>query len=201
MIPRLLMGLLAILDTFLLFKITERRYGIAVALIASVLFAVMPMTWILRRVYLDTILIPFLLSSILFAVWIKRPNEDLRKSAPKSKYTVSDSSLALVSGIFLGLAIYTKAPAFTMMPLVGSLIFFNSQRRLRSLGYWFIPVILIPLLWPLYSVVAGQSDFWVEWVLWQTDRNRPLSISLTNFFQIDPVITLVGIAGFIWTGT
>ena len=45
------MGLLAILDTFLLFKITERRYGIAVALIASVLFAVMPMTWVLRRVY------------------------------------------------------------------------------------------------------------------------------------------------------
>ena len=154
MIPRLLMGLLAILDTFLLFKITERRYGIAVALISSVLFAVMPMTWILRRVYLDTILIPFLLSSILFAVWIKRPNEDLRKSAPKSKYTVSDSSLALVSGIFLGLAIYTKAPAFTMMPLVGSLIFLNSRKRLRSLGIWFIPVILIPLLWPLYSVVC-----------------------------------------------
>ena len=61
-------------------------------------------------------------------------------------------------------------------------------------------MILIPLLWPLYSVVAGQSDLWVEWVLWQTDRNKPLSISLTNFLQIDPVITLMGIAGFIWTG-
>lgn len=200
MLPRLLMGLLAILDTFLLFKITERRYGTAVALIASVLFAVMPMTWVLRRVYLDTILIPFLLTSILFAVGIRRPNENLRKSAPKSKYVVSDSTLVLLSGIFLGLAIYTKAPAFTMMPLVGSLIFLNSQKRLKSLGFWFIPVILIPLLWPLYSVAVGQSDLFVQWVLWQTERNRPLSISLTNFFQIDPVITIIGVAGFIWTG-
>ena len=45
-----------------------------------------------------------------------------------------------------------------------------------------------------------QSDLWFEWVIWQTGRNRPLSISLTNFAQIDPVITIIGIAGFIWTG-
>jgi Dolichyl-phosphate-mannose-protein mannosyltransferase len=200
LMPRLLMGLLAIVDTFLLFKVTERRYGTTVGLIASVLFAVMPMTWILRRVYLDTILMPFLLSSILFAILIRKPNENLKKSSPESKHKISHSILVLLSGIFLGLAIYTKAPAFTMMPLVGSLIFLNSQKRLRSLGFWFIPVILIPLLWPLYSVAVGQSDLWVQWVLWQTDRNRPLSISLTNFFQIDPVITIIGIAGFIWTG-
>jgi hypothetical protein len=56
-------------------------------------------------------------------------------------------------------------------------------------------VIILPLLWPLYSVVVGQSDLWVHWVLWQTERNRPLSISLTNFFQIDPLVLIIGIAG------
>lgn len=199
MIPRLIMGILAIIDTFLIFKITERRYGRTVAFIASVLFAVMPMTWILRRVYLDTILMPLMLSSVLFAAYVKTNAADTNTTG-KNKWNVGQGVLILASGIFLGLAIYTKAPAFTMMPLVGSLVFFNSNKRLKSLGIWFIPVILIPLLWPLYSVVAGQADLWVQWVLWQTERNRPLSVSLTNFFQIDPVITIIGIAGFIWTG-
>ena len=199
MVPRLLMGILAIVDTLLVFKIAERRYGMTIAIIASVLFAVMPMSWILRRVYLDTILMPLMLSSILFAVYLK-PKDILTKNAEETKRKIGQGTLILLSGIFLGLAIYTKVPVFVMMPLVGSLIFFNSKKRLKSLGIWLMPVILIPLLWPLYSVVAGQTDLWVEWVLWQTERNRPLSISLTNFFQIDPLITIIGIAGFIWTG-
>jgi hypothetical protein len=199
LVPRLFMGILAIIDTFLIFKIAERRYGMTVAFIASVLFAVMPMTWILRRVYLDTILMPFLLSSILFAIYL-RPNANITKTAEATKSKIGEEILILLSGIFLGLAIYTKAPVFTMMPLVGSLVFFNSKKRLKSLGIWLLPVILIPLLWPLYSVVAGQTDLWVYWVLWQTERNRPLSISLTNFLEIDPLITIIGIAGFIWTG-
>jgi len=199
LVPRLLVGILAIVDTLLVFKITERRYGMTVALIASVLFAVMPMTWILRRVYLDTLLMPFMLSSILFAIHIK-PSHKFTKTAEATKSAVSQGALILLSGIFLGLAIYTKVPAFTIMPLVGSLVFFNSQRRLKSLGIWFIPVILIPLLWPLYSVVAGQTDLWLEWVLWQTGRNRPASTWLTDFFEIDPLIVILGIIGFIWTG-
>ena len=198
LVPRLLMGILAIVDTLLIFKIAERRYGMTVALIASVLFAVMPMTWIFRRIYLDTLLMPFLLSSILFPLYLK-PKENVVKNV-ETKYMMSQSALILLSGIFLGLAIYTKIPAFTLMPLVGSLVFFSSKTRLKSLGIWLIPVILIPLLWPLYSVAAGQTDLWLEWVLWQADRNRPLSISLTGFFQIDPLITIVGIAGLIWTG-
>jgi hypothetical protein len=199
MVPRLIMGILAIVDTLLIFKITERRYGMTVAFIASVLFAVMPMTWILRRVYLDTILMPFLLSSILFAIYL-RPNDIITKTVEAAKCKIGQGTLILLSGIFLGLAIYTKAPGFTMMPLVGSLVFFNSKKRLKSLAIWLLPVILIPLLWPLYSVAVNQTDLWAYWVLWQTERNRPLSTSLTNFFQIDPLITIIGIAGLIWTG-
>src|SRR5438093_1750321 len=195
LVPRILMGLLAILDTFILYKIVERRYNTTIALITSILFAIMPMTWIFRRVYLDTILMPFLLSSILFAVYIKEFKDNDISLNSKSNYKISKDILILLSGIFLGLTIYTKFPAFTMVPLVGTLVFFNSGKSLRSVGMWFIPVIILPLLWPLYSVVVGQSDLWVHWVLWQTERNRPLSLSLTNFFQIDPLVTIIGIAG------
>jgi hypothetical protein len=198
LVPRILMGLLAILDTFILYKIAERRYNTTIALIASILFAIMPMTWIFRRVYLDTILVPFLLSSILFAVYIKGKDNDISLNS-KSKYKISKNVLILLSGIFLGLTIYTKVPAFTMIPLVGTLVFFNSGKSLRSVGIWFIPVIILPLLWPLYSVVAGQSDLWAHWVLWQTERgSRPLSKSLTHFFQIDPLVTTIGIAGIVF---
>ena len=219
LIPRLMMGILAVLDTFILFKIAERRYNTTIALITSLLFAIMPYTWIFRRVYLDTLLMPFLLSSILFAIYLKNTKISGKqvdskadyKSAiylkntkisgkqvdSKADYKLHKNILILLSGIFLGLAIYTKVPAFTMIPLVGTLVFFNTGKSLKRLGIWFIPVIIVPLLWPLYSVVAGQSDLWVEWVLWQTDRHKPLLISLTNLFQIDPIITIIGIAGMV----
>src|SRR5215207_1518787 len=69
LVPRILMGLLAVADTFLVYKIAERRYNRTVAFIAAILFAVIPITWILRRIFLDSLLLPFLLSSILFAFY------------------------------------------------------------------------------------------------------------------------------------
>ncbi len=187
LVPRILMGLLAIVDTFILFKIVERRYSIILALIAAIFFAIMPSTWLFRRVYLETILMPFLLSSILFALYLKEP-KNTNSLNPKSRYEISKYVLILLSGIFLGLAIYTKIPAFTMIPLVGTLVYFYSGKNVRSLGIWLIPVISIPLLWPLYSIVVGQTDLWAYWVLWQVERDRPLSISLANFFTIDPLL-------------
>jgi len=76
MVPRILMGLLAVADTFLIYKIAELRYrnNRTIAFIAAILFAVMPITWILRRILLDNLLLPFLLSSILFAVSLQGQN-------------------------------------------------------------------------------------------------------------------------------
>ena len=51
-IPRILMGIIAMVDTFLVYKIAERRYSRNVAFLGAVLFAVMPITWILRRIVL-----------------------------------------------------------------------------------------------------------------------------------------------------
>ena len=63
------MGILAVVDTFLIYKIAERRYNRNVAFVAAILFAVTPVGWLFRRMYLDPIQLPFLLTSILFALY------------------------------------------------------------------------------------------------------------------------------------
>jgi 4-amino-4-deoxy-L-arabinose transferase-like glycosyltransferase len=149
--------------------------------IAATLFAVMPMTWLFRRVFLNTILMPFLLSSILFAVYLRVPhntvtivqnrnneeyhnyksdkghhrsninnnstNKDINTSSAISpEFDRRKILLVIISGIFLGLSIFTKNPVITMIPLVGFLVFTNSNRSLKALGLWFAPIILIPLI-------------------------------------------------------
>ena len=166
LVPRVIMGILAVVDTFLIYKISERRYNKNVALIASVLFAVMPMTWILRRIYLDTLLMPLLLSSILFAIYIRGPKNNNVQQWPR--ININKNLLVLLSGIFLGLAIYTKIPAFTMIPVVGYLVVSNSNsNRKKTLALWLIPVILIPLLWPAYAFSIGEFDLWLKSVMFQ----------------------------------
>jgi dolichyl-phosphate-mannose--protein O-mannosyl transferase len=57
LMPRVLMGLLAVVDTLLVYKIAERRYNQNVAFIAALLFAVMPLSWMTRGIFLDSILL------------------------------------------------------------------------------------------------------------------------------------------------
>jgi hypothetical protein len=164
-VPRLFMGLLAVIDTFLVYRIAGYRYNNTVAFIAAVLFAVMPMTWVLRKILLESILLPFLLLSILFALYKKDNNIHFESNAVNRnnwRSKIQNQSIilpVLLSGIFLGLSIFTKVPAFAMIPLIGYLICIstntnqsnikknNSHRHIniKKLGIWFIPVILIPL--------------------------------------------------------
>jgi 4-amino-4-deoxy-L-arabinose transferase-like glycosyltransferase len=187
MVPRILMGLLAVLDTLLIYNISERRYNSTVALIASILFAVMPITWLTRRIFVDSIQLPFLLSSILFADYTSNL-KDNRKVA-----------ITLLSGTFLGLAIFTKIPAFTMIPLVGVLIYGlnnNTKSPRVLLGLWLVPVILIPMIWPVYALSIGEFRLWESGVLLQLHRiSQPLVDSVNAFFKNDPVLFLLGIAG------
>jgi uncharacterized SAM-binding protein YcdF (DUF218 family) len=199
LVPRVLMGLLAVLDTFLLYKIAEYRYGRNVALAASVVFAVMPLSWLLRWILLDSILLPFLLASILLALYIKQP----KRPDERAKLYTNDNDRSikipiLLSGILLGLAIYTKIPAFTMIPLVGFLVYKNSNRSLKALGLWFIPVILIPAMWPAYSISVGQFDEWSDGFLHQTHRMGTAVLdSATAVYQIDPLLITLGTAGVV----
>jgi hypothetical protein len=218
-VPRVLMGILAVVDTFLIYKICERRYNNkTIAFIASILFAVMPMTWILRLIVLDSIQLPFLLCSILFAIYYRYPikRTDLAKennikkiNSYNNDYALPKKSvmLILLSGIFLGLAIFTKIPAVTMIPLVGFLIYTNNENRNKNnlkkiFALWFIPVILIPLIWPIYSITVGQFDEWLKGVIWQgTGRHggRTLADVMTSFFRIDPILLAFGTAGVVFS--
>jgi hypothetical protein len=212
--PRVIMGLLAVLDTFLIYKIVERRYNTKTgAFIASTLFAVMPVSWLMRRIYLDSILMPFVLSSILFAIYLARSKNDIIAS-DDIEYTDYSSHvigiknviaknreiiLTLVSGVLLGLAIYTKVPAITIIPVIGFLVFTNT-RKWKMLGLWLIPVIFIPLLWPAYALSVGQFDEWLDGVLWQaTERGQVgLTNTIRSLILMDPVLASLGIIGIVF---
>jgi hypothetical protein len=201
LIPRVFMGILAVIDTFLVYKITKLRYNRNLALAASILFAVMPMTWLLRRILLDSIFLPLVLSSIFFAV-----KYNVKMNINGKHY--NEMSTVLLSGIFLGLAIFTKIPTITMVPLVVYLVITsisnnhnnNNSMKWRTLGIWFIPVILMPAIWPAYALLYGQFEQWVDGISWQSSRvPRSLLDTIKSVFEIDPVMTTLGILGVVWT--
>ncbi len=188
-VPRMLMGTLTIIDTFLIYKISERLYYRNVALLSSILFAVMPSTWFNRMILLDSMLLPFLLLSILLALYITRTKTWKHSSGI---YHI----LPVLSGVFLGTAIFTKIPAFTMIPLVAFIIYRNSGGNIKALGIWFVPVILIPLIWPAQSIAAGAFSSWTNDVLWQINReNAGLPWIVFLLAIIDPFIFVAGLAG------
>ena len=106
--PRVIMGIIAIFDTFLVYKIGEIRYNRNVAFIAALLFAVMPLTWLLKRTVLDSIQLPFLLLSILFILCY---NNWLKKGYGSRNGNVGDKQkmLLLLSGLFLGLSYFHES--------------------------------------------------------------------------------------------
>ena len=242
-VPRALMGLLAVVDTFLIYKIAETRYNKKVAFIAAVLFAVMPYGWLTRRVVLESIQLPFILLSIFFAISyvtsLFKKRGVISNTSRSQNYSQNDNQnyvlntanygnrnsknilLTFISGIFLGLAIFTKIPAFTFIPVVGFLIYVGGRTKpdkgtrkndnsnsiintkkhskkngLRNLSLWFVPVILIPLIWPAYAISVGQHESWIEGINFQiTRQSKPLLNNIMEFYHIDPVLLMVGIAG------
>jgi hypothetical protein len=229
LVPRVLMGVLAVIDTFLVFKIAEIRYNRKVAFISSILFAVMPLSWLLSRIWLDSIQLPFLLLSILFALYYVKRSEGYHNDIRNNERNRNKKIITLLlSGVFLGLAIFTKVPAFIMIPLIVFILVQkkdihrrivhnygydnNTDQRnkskslktrissLKPLGIWFVPVILIPLIWPAYAMSAGQLDEWLDGIFWQATRaDRPFPFELQNVFtRMDPVLIGLAAAGLIY---
>jgi 4-amino-4-deoxy-L-arabinose transferase-like glycosyltransferase len=197
MVPRLVMGVLAVVDTFVIYKIAERRYDTKVAFIASLFFAIMPVGWFVRRIWLESIQLPFLLLSILLVV--RRPNVPTKNNDNGSK-AKENILMVLLSGVLLGLALFTKIPAFTMIPLVGYLVYTSNNKNLKILGIWFIPVISISLIWPAYAMHLDQFDRWYEDVFWQASRageGDTVSQVIVDLFKIDPLLFVLGVSGFI----
>ena len=218
LVPRVIMGILAVFDTFLLYRITEYRYGRNVAIIASILFAVMPFTWMIRRIFLETIQLPFMLTSILLILNLGKNSQiqsqslhqkdaGQQSSQPQQRqqlqqkqgYQSEYTKLTLIiSGIFLGLAIFTKIPAFTIIPL-GVIMVYMVTRKKRNVIVWLIPVFLVPMLWPIHATLSGDMNDWIDGVRYQISRDRPLINTINTFFQIDPVLFILGIGGLVYS--
>lgn len=182
LLPRILMGLFAIIDTLLIYKISEKKFGRNVAIIASVIFAVMPITWMLRRILLDNILLPFMLSSILLAIYSK-------DSKHQSLFIVS-------SGILLGVSVFTKLTAVTMIPVVACIVYTNHKRKFDLIKL-FSGTFGIPFIWPLFSIYLKQFDLWLRDVFWQAGRGSGgFFVILLFLFKIDPVFMTLSFVSF-----
>jgi hypothetical protein len=78
----------------------------------------------------------------------------------------------------------------------------NNNKNLKSaMVVWLIPVILIPLIWPVYAISQGQLGEWAEGVFYQASREtgKPLRYSLNLVAEIDPVLLLLAAIGFIYS--
>lgn len=182
LVPRIFMGIIAVVSTLLVYQIAKEKFGRNAALLSSLLFAVMPYTWIFGRILLDSILLPFLLASILFAIRFKHGG---------------NVWFVPISGIMLGLAIFTKVPVFVFIPLVIWLVY-QKRKKFSDMLIWIVPVLLIPLLWPANSIFLDQFDLWVRDVLWQSQRSNSVFEIIGSFLIIDPVLFVIGIAGIIY---
>jgi hypothetical protein len=188
--PRLIMGVLAVIDTIIIYRIGERKFNPTVGLFASLLFAIMPSTWFTRRVVLDSIMLPFILTSILLA---------LETRLHLKHFNI----ISFLSGVSLGLAIFTKIPSFTMIPLMVYLIYesggrksFLSKSGSKAIVSFIIPVIAIPLIWPAFALLTGDIDQWFEGVFWQATQreteNKELFDVIYSFSKTDPVLLILG---------
>lgn len=188
-VPRLIIGFFSILDTILLYAITKIHYSRDVAIISSLLFSIMPLTWAMRRIYLESILYPFLLSAILIVVYLK---------SSKNLNIKTGNFLIFISGIMLGLSIFTKAPMIAMMPLLIFYIYLY-KRKIFQIFLFLIPTILIPLLWPIDAVFRGEFDQWTIGVISQLERqNGSILNALYDLYSIDPILLFMGLAGTIF---
>lgn len=194
-IPRIIMGFLSMADTFLIYRLCERRYNRTVAVASALLFAVMPLTWFTRRIVLDSIQLPFLLLSLLAAIEIKNT-----KRNPILLYAVS--------GTFMGLAIFTKIPVFIMIPLVIYLIYFGQpkgekhyKKGLKRIIFWLVPLVTISSFWPIHAAISGEFDEWISGILWQGTQRQSEGKSLLDTLQdswnLDPVLLVLGFAGVV----
>lgn len=191
--PRLIMGAIAVVDTFLIYKIAERRFNLTIAIFASILFAVMPSTWFVRRVVLDSIMLPFMLTSILLAL----------EARVRLKHL---NAVLFLSGVSLGLAIFTKIPSITMIPLIFFLIFQGTDRKaipskggFKTAALFLLPVVMIPLIWPAYAFLAGDLNQWLEGIFWQATQrqseDKTLFAVVNSFLKSDPVLLILGTVG------
>ena len=166
----------------------------------------MPLTWLTRRIYLDSLQLPLILLSILLAVYYynasKIEDKNNKRLVPGLNEFIDKRTLLIIlSGITLGLAIFTKIPALAMIPVIAYLVIGPNKRyieKVKALGLWFIPVILIPAIWPAYAISVDEYDNWYNGVFSQAGREGIGLASIQFLFKIDPFLVSIGVIGLIF---
>lgn len=182
LIPRIFMGVLAVLDTFLIYKIVQSRYGGIAPFLSASLFAVLPFTWVFKRILLDSIAVPLVLGAILLSIY--------------STKTKQKRLWIIFSGCLLGLAVFTKIPAFTMIFVVAWIIYAD-RKKISDVVLLLIPFMLIPLIWPVNAIMLDQFDLWQKGIVWQTQRTNSMLDIFGFFAVIDPIMFALGLSGII----
>jgi len=181
-VPRTFMGLLAVVGAFLVYRIADLRYGPRAALLASVMFAVMPVSLVLRHVLLDSVMLPLVLLSVFLAMRAAK--------APDRR-----AALLVAAGACMGLALLTKVPALAALPLATGLAY-AARRRIQHAVLYAAPAALTASAWPAAAAVAGQLPAWLDAALWQAGRtNAGLPPALAVLFMTDPVMAVLGACG------
>ncbi len=196
-VPRIIMAIIALVDTALVYMISKYWYNNrTIAITASTLFAVMPSTDPIRRVLLESIQLPFFLLSVLFAICATKK---IRTTNSNGGIDNRQIIFILLSGVFLGLAIFTKIPIFTMIPLIVFIIYKNNKIK-RNLILWVIPVIAIPLFWPAYALYKNQLSLWFNGIHFQTHRGVQTFVEIIKYhFQHDPLLVSLGLIGIVFS--
>ncbi|MBA3976996.1 MAG: hypothetical protein H0X50_02215 [Nitrosopumilus sp.] len=191
-VPRTIMATIALVDTALVYMISKYWYkSRTIAITASTLFAVMPFADPIRRVLLESIQLPFFLSSILFAICATKKINTTNSNGISARQIL----FVVLSGTFLGLAIFTKIPIFTMIPLIVFIIY-KSNKIKRVLALWILPVIIVPSFWPLYALYKNQLNLWFNGIYFQTHRGVQTFFEIIKYhFQYDPILVTLGLIG------
>lgn len=196
LVPRIIMAIIALVDTALVYLISKYWYNQrTIAITASTLFAVMPLTDPIRRVLLESIQLPFFLLSILFAIYSTKIKTKDSGNNNNNRYIL----FILLSGVFFGLAIFTKIPIFTMIPLIVFIIYKNNKMKKLSI-MWIIPVIVIPLFWPAYAFYKNQINLLIKGLYFQTHRGVQTLFEIIKYnFQSDHILLSLGIIGIVFS--
>jgi hypothetical protein len=88
-------------------------------------------------------------------------------------------------------------PAISLIPLVGFIVFTNNKKSFKALGLWIIPVILIPLMWPIHALYLGDFDLWQDGITRHITReDRSLLYAMDFFYREDRLLLVLGLVSF-----
>lgn len=209
LVPRTVMAVLTILDTFLIYAVGRRAFGRPRhGLAAAALFALSPVTRQMLYVQLDN----FMTFWFLLAVHLALISQAREVGRATLRY-------ALLSGVAYGAAVLSKLPALYLLPVIPMILLLPpgplAPRRPRApkpaedphpprvatvpLALWAAAALATMSLWVIYALLQGEMDRLINGLDIFANRDPggwDFTTLLGRFFaQVDPFLFAVGLAG------